>query len=185
MKAMVLMLALPIALAAQEPADTGVRTIRLDEAVQLAQENAPAAVQARGDVRTSKAQVRSAYASFIPSVTLSASAGRQSGDRFDSQGNLVPFTGNAWQMGHGLGLNVDLFDGGQRIFDVKATKAQVNASSASAVAQQYQIALQVKQQFFAVLAAGEAEAEAVLVGVLPGQSSQPIVAPVARVVPAQ
>ena len=160
MKAMVLMLALPIALAAQEPANTGVHIIRLDEAVKLAEQNAPAAVQARGDVRTSKAQVRSAYASFIPSVTLSASAGRQSGDRFDSQGNLVPFTGNAWQMGHGLGLNVDLFDGGQRIFDVKATKAQVNASSASAVAQQYQIALQVKQQFFAVLAAGEAEAAA-------------------------
>jgi outer membrane protein len=160
MKAVVLMLALPIALAAQEPAGTGVRTIRLDDAVKLAQQNAPAAVQARGDLRTSKAQVRSAYASFIPSITLNASAGKQGGDRFDSQGNLVPFTGNSWQFGHGLGLNVDLFQGGQRIFDVKATKAQVNASAASEVAQQYQIALQVKQQFFAVLAAGEAEAAA-------------------------
>jgi outer membrane protein len=160
MKAVVLMLALPIALAAQEPAGTGVRAIRLDDAVKLAQQNAPAAVQARGNLRTSKAQVRSAYASFIPSVTLSASAGKQSGDRFDSQGNLVPFTGNSWQFGHGLGLNVDLFQGGQRIFDVKSTKAQVNASAASEVAQQYQIALQVKQQFFAVLAAGEAEAAA-------------------------
>lgn len=160
MKAVVLMLALPIALAAQEPAGTGVRAIRLDDAVKLAQQNAPAAVQARGDLRTSKAQVRSAYASFIPSITLNASAGKQGGDRFDSQGNLVPFTGNSWQFGHGLGLNVDLFQGGQRIFDVKATKAQVNASAASEVAQQYQIALQVKQQFFAVLAAGEAEAAA-------------------------
>lgn len=160
MKAMLLMLALPIALAAQEPAGTGVRVIRLDEAVKLAEQNAPAAVQARGQLRTSKAQVRSAYASFIPSVSLSASAGRQSGDRFDSQGNLVPFTGNSWQYSHGLGLNVDLFNGGQRIFNVKATKAQVNAAASNEVAQQFDIALQVKQEFFAVLAAGEAEAAA-------------------------
>ena len=160
MKAMVLMLALPVALTAQAPADTGVRVIRLDEAVSLAERNAPAAVQARGELRTSKAQVRSAYASFIPNVSLSASAGRQGGDRFDSQGNLVPFTGNAWQYSHGLGLNVDLFDGGQRIFAVRSTKAQVNASAANEVSQRYQIALQVKQQFFAVLAAGEAEAAA-------------------------
>ncbi|HEY9429404.1 MAG TPA: TolC family protein [Gemmatimonadaceae bacterium] len=160
MKAVLLMLALPIALVAQEPADTGVRAIRLDEAVRLAQQNAPTAVQARGELRTSRAQVRSAYASFIPNVTLSASAGRQGGDRFDSQGNLVPFTGNSWQMSHGLGVNVDLFDGGQRIFGVRATKAQVNASAANEVTQQYEVALQVKQQFFAVLAAGEAEAAA-------------------------
>ncbi len=160
MKAVVLMLALPLALSAQAPADTGVRVIRLDEAVKLAEQNAPAAVQARGQLRTSKAQVRSAYAAFIPSISLNASAGRQGGDRFDSQGNLVPYTGNAWQFGHGLGLNVDLFNGGQRIFDVGATKAQVDASSASELAQRYQVALQVKQQFFAVLAAGEAEAAA-------------------------
>ncbi len=160
MKAVVLMLALPIALAAQAPADTGVRVIRLDEAVRLAEQNSPAAVQARGQLRTSRAQVKSAYAAFIPNVSVNASAGRQGGDRFDSQGNLVPYTGNAWQFGHGLGLNVDLFNGGQRIFDIGATKAQVTASSASEVAQRYQVALQVKQQFFAVLAAGEAEAAA-------------------------
>jgi outer membrane protein len=161
MKAVVLMLALPIALAAQEPADTGVRVIRLDEAVRLAQQNAPTAVQARGDVRTSKAQVRSAYASFIPSLSLNASTthSSNSGQRVNDQGQVVGGS-QPWQYGNGLSLNMDLFDGGRRIFDVRSSKAQVNASAASEVAEQYQVALEVKQQFFAVLAAGEAEAAA-------------------------
>lgn len=161
MKAVVLMLALPIALAAQAPADTGVRVIRLDEAVRLAQENAPTAVQARGAVRTSKAQVRSAYASFIPSISLNASTTHSSnaGQRVNEVGEVIG--GSApWQFGNGLSLNLDLFNGGQRIFGVKSSKAQVNAASASEVAQRFQVALQVKQQFFAVLAAGEAEAAA-------------------------
>lgn len=161
MKAVVLMLALPIALAAQAPADTGVRVIRLDEAVRLAQENAPTAVQARGELRTSKAQVRSAYASFIPSISLNASTthSSNSGQRVNEVGEVIG--GSApWQFGNGLSLNVDLFDGGRRIFGVKSSKAQVNAASASEVAERFQVALQVKQQFFAVLAAGEAEAAA-------------------------
>ncbi|HEY9516058.1 MAG TPA: TolC family protein [Gemmatimonadaceae bacterium] len=160
MKLMVLMLALPLTLVAQEPADTGARPIRLDEAVRLAENNAPAAVQARGEVRTSQAQVRSAFASFIPNVSLNASTSRQGGDRFDPSGQLVPFTGNAWQFNHGLALNVDLFDGGQRLFNVRSTRAQVDAATSSEVAQRYNVALQVKQQFFAVLAAREAEAAA-------------------------
>jgi outer membrane protein len=161
MKAVVLMLALPIALAAQEPAGTGVHVIRLDEAVQLAQQNSPSAVQARGALRTSKAQVRSAYASFIPSISLNASTTHSSsaGGRVNEAGQVVS-SSLPWQFGNGLSLNVDLFDGGQRIFGVKSSKAQVNASAASEVAQNFQVALQVKQQFFAVLAAGEAEAAA-------------------------
>lgn len=160
MRLALLLLALPIAVAAQEPAGTGVHVIRLDEAVSLAEQNAPAAIQARGELRTSKAQVRSAFASFIPNISLSASTSRQGGDRFDSQGRLVPYTGNSWQYNHGLSLNVDLFDGGQRIFNVKTTRAQVDAAASSEVAERYQVALQVKQQFFAVLAAGEFEAAA-------------------------
>src|SRR5690606_35742840 len=91
MKAVVLMLALRIALAAQVPADTGVRVIRLDEAVRLAQENAPTAVQARGALRTSQAQVRSAYASFIPSVSLNASTthSSNSGQRVNDVGEVI------------------------------------------------------------------------------------------------
>lgn len=181
-KLFVLVLALPAALVAQQPTtpatpradttampydttllgpvDTTARPIHLDEAVRLAQKASPLAVAARGQLTTSEAQVRSAYAAFIPSLSLNASASRQGGERFDPQGRLVPFTGNSWQQSHGLSLNLDLFDGGSRIYNIHTFKANVNAANANEVLQQYGIALSVKQQFYAVLAAREAESAA-------------------------
>lgn len=176
MKVIVLALALPVALAAQQrtdsvsnplgdttsmrPADTTARPISVDEAVRLAQQNSPLAIQARGEIQSSQGQVKAAYAAFIPSVLLNASTSRQGGNRFDSQGNLVPFTGSSWQSSHGLSLDVDLFDGGSRIFNLRTYKANVTAASANEVAQRFAIALAVKQQFYAVLAAREAESAA-------------------------
>lgn len=176
-RVIVLALALPVALAAQQgadtaaarslvdttglrPTDTTARPIHLDEAVRLAEANSPLAIQAQGQTESSRGQVRAAYAAFIPSVLLNASMTRQGGDRFDPQGNLVPYTGDAWQYGNGLQLNVDLFDGGSRIFNIRTYKAQVNAAEANEVEQKYAVALSVKQQFFAVLAAREAESAA-------------------------
>jgi outer membrane protein len=173
---LMLLMALPAAVAAQARTDTSVRSptdtsarpvtdtsvhpIRLEEAIRMAQQNAPIAVQAIGQIRTSQAQQRSAWAAFIPSVTLSASSSRQGGDRFDPQGRLVPYTGQPWQLSNGLSLNVNLFNGGQRFFGLRATRAQVNAAQANEVAQRFQVAQQVDQQYLAVLAAREAEAAA-------------------------
>jgi len=142
------------------PVDTTARPIRLDEAVRLAQKASPVAVAARGTLETSQAQVRAGYAAFIPSLSVSASASRQGGDRFDPQGTLVPFTGNAWQQSHGLALNLELFDGGSRIYNLHTFKANVTAANANEVLQQFAVALSVKQQFYAVLAAREAESAA-------------------------
>lgn len=155
------LLAVPAALAAQSAEDTTARPIRLDEAVRLAQQNNVAAVQALGQLQQSQASVRAAYGAFIPALTLSASTSRQGGDRFNPQGQLVQYTGDAWQYNHGLSLNVDLFDGLSRMFNVRASKAQVNAAVANQVAQRYVIAYDVKQQFFAALAARESETAAV------------------------
>ena len=52
-----LLIAVPIALAAQQPAGDGARPVALDEAVRLAQRNAPAAVTARNTLRTTAAAV--------------------------------------------------------------------------------------------------------------------------------
>lgn len=160
MRLVVVALALPVAVAAQVPGDDAARPIRLTEAVQLAQQNAPAAVQARGQMRTTSAQIRSSYSAFLPSVSLNAGASRQGGDRFDSQGRLVPYSGQPWQYNHGLSLNLDLLDGGQRFYNLRAVRAQADAAASSEVSQRFQIALQVKQQYFAVLAAREAEVAA-------------------------
>jgi outer membrane protein len=159
-KSVALALLFPTALAAQASADSVARPISLDEAVRLAQRNAPSAVQAAGAVRSNAAAVRTAYLAFIPSLSFSTGASKQGGDRFDSQGQLVPFTGATWSYSSGMNLNVQLFDGGSRFFDLKSAKANVAAAEANETLQQYNVALNVKQQYYGVLAARESESAA-------------------------
>lgn len=150
----------PTALAAQAGADSVAHPISLIEAVRLAQRNSPTTVQASGTTRSNFAAVRSAYLSFIPTLSFTSGASKQNGDRFDSQGQLVPFTGAAWQYSSGLRMNLDLFDGGNRLFRLRGAKANVDASEANEILQEYNVALNVKQQYYAVLAARESEAAA-------------------------
>jgi outer membrane protein len=150
----------PTALAAQASADSVARPISLNDAVRMAQRNAPSAIQAAGNTRANAASVRTAYMAFIPSLSLSSGATKNGGDRFDTQGNLVPFTGAAWSYSTGMTANLQLFDGGNRLFELRAAKANVNAAESNEVLQQFNVALNVKQQYYAVLAAKESEAAA-------------------------
>jgi len=150
----------PAAVMAQTAIDTTAAPISLSEAIRLAQQNSLTTVQARGSIRTSSAAVKQSYAAFLPSFSLSARTQRQSGDRFDTQGNLVPFTGNPTNYSTGLSSSLELFDGGRRFFDIKAAKAGVDAAEASETAATYQVALQVKQQYYNILAARESESAA-------------------------
>jgi outer membrane protein len=151
---------LPTALAAQVSADSVARPISLAEAVKLAQRNSPTTVQAAGTIRSNAAAVRSAYLSFIPSLSVSTGASKQSGDRIGPQGTIVPFLVSQYQYSSGLNMNVDLFDGGNRLFRLRAAKANVNAAEANETLQQYNVSLNVKQQYYAVLAARESESAA-------------------------
>ncbi|HEX6576330.1 MAG TPA: TolC family protein [Gemmatimonadaceae bacterium] len=149
----------PSALAAQTM-DTTATPITLAEAIRLAQANSVSTVQARGTIRTSSAAVKQSYAAFLPTFSLSAGTTKQSGDRFDTQGNLVPFTGNPTSYSTGLSSSLELFDGGRRFFDVKAAKADVDAAEAAETVSRYNVALQVKQQYYNILAARESESAA-------------------------
>jgi outer membrane protein len=150
----------PAALSAQSAIDTAATPISLAEAIRLAQLNSVSTVQARGTIRTSSAAVKQSYAAFLPSFSLSASRQKQSGDRFDTQGNLVPFTGNPTNYSTGLSSSLELFDGGRRFFDVKSAKADVDAAEAAETVSRYNVALQVKQQYYNILAARELESAA-------------------------
>ncbi len=150
----------PAALRAQEAVDTAATPISLDDAIRLAQRNAPSTTQARGSIRTSEASVKQSYAAFLPSISLSAGTSNQRGDRFDTQGNLVPFTGNPTNYSTGLNGSLQLFDGGRRFYEIGRAKADVNAAEAGETAQRYQVALQVKQQYYNILAARESESAA-------------------------
>lgn len=136
------------------------RPIALQEAVSLAQRNAPAAVQARGQMRTTSSAVRSAYGAFLPSVSASMGQSKQSGQRFDPLRGPVTTPFSPWQYSAGLGANLELFDGFRRFSDLKARKADVDAAEANEVAQRFSIALQVKTQYANILAARESESAA-------------------------
>ena len=152
---------LPSALAAQASADSVARPISLDEAVKLAQRNSPTTVQATGATRANAASVRTAYMSFIPTLSFTSGASKRSGGSgFDTQGQLQPFLGPPWQYTNGLRMNLDLFDGGNRFYRLRTARANVDASEANETLQQYNVALNVKQQYYAVLAAREMEAAA-------------------------
>ena len=155
----ILFVAVPVAIAAQQPVGTGARAIALDDAVREAQRNSPTAVAARNSIRTSAASVRTAYAQYIPSLSVSSSGSRQGGETF-FQGKLVPYSGVPWSYSRGVSTNLELFDGGRRWFNLKAAQANVDAADAGETSQRFNIALQVKQQYFAVLAARESESAA-------------------------
>lgn len=148
-------------LGAQPPAvpDDGARVITLTEAIQQAQRNAPAVVVARGLERNAGAARRAAYAAFIPSLNLTASSGRTQGVQF-FQGQLVPLTGNPWNYNNGIQTSLDLFDGGRRFQEIARVKATSDVADATIVQSRLDAALQVKQQYYAALAARESEAAA-------------------------
>ena len=150
-----LALLVPTLLSAQ--ADTTARPITLDEAVRLARRNSPLAVQTRGEMRASRAGVRAAYFAFIPNIGVSASSTWRRGQFVNEAGRLFDFTGKAKSYSDGLGASIDVFDGGRRFFDLKSARARLDAADARDVLQDYTVALDVKIQYFEVLAAREAE----------------------------
>jgi outer membrane protein len=153
------MLGAPAILPAQV-VDTAATPISLAEAIRMAQQNSLSSVQARGSIRTNEAVVKQSYAAFLPTFSVSANRQRQSGDRFDTQGNLVPFTGQPTNYSTGLQSSLQLFDGGRRFYDVKRAKADVDAAEAGELASRVNVALQVKQQYYNILAARESQSAA-------------------------
>lgn len=142
-------------LGAQAAADTGAHPIHLADAIKMAQASSPAAVASRGAITTSVAGLRSAYAAFIPSLTLNVSSAANS----PATARVNPTTGQLvtgkWTLTDGFSMGVTIFDGGQRLFSVAAARAMLGASEAGDVAQRYQTAYNVKVQYYAVLASRE------------------------------
>ena len=135
------------------------RAIALDEAVRLAQQNSPITVQARNSLRLGRANMTNALAQFLPNFGVSASAGNTSGSNY-VQGKLTPYQGDPWNYGKGYGANLVVLDGGQRWFTYRAAQATQEANAENDILQRFTVALGVKQQYYAVLAARETEAAA-------------------------
>ena len=135
------------------------RKISLQEAIAMAQQNSPEAIAAEGTERTSRAARTSAIGAILPSATLSAGHIVQFGGgqtRLNQNGEVVQVAQQPTNT-TGLSMNMMLFDGGQRLYALRTAKSEIAAAEANRVAVKYDVALQVKQQYYAVLAAIESE----------------------------
>lgn len=139
---------------------TAGRAITLTDAVRAALRNAPAAIQARGQVRASGATLRAAYAAFLPTVQVSTGLTRQNNVITRVNPTTGEIVSGKFQSTSVFSANVDLFDGFRRVNTVRAARAQGAAADVGTRAAAASLALQVKQQYFAALAARETEAAA-------------------------
>ncbi len=152
------LMAAPFGAQAQGVADEA-RPISLRDAITEAQRNAPAIVQARGLQRTANAARRSALGAYLPTLNLTASSARTQGVQF-FQGQLVPLSGNPWNYNNGLASTFQLFDGNSRLSEVQRVRATAHVADVTTVQARFDAELQVKQQYYAALAARESEAAA-------------------------
>ncbi len=154
-------LAFAPALAAAQQGTDNPRPISIDDAVRLAVQYSPLTVASRNSERSGEAGVKFAKAQFLPSLGLNYSASNQGGTQFISGVPVgISSAGGPWSYSRNVTANMTIFDGGAHWYDYKAAGATLDAAVASDVSQRYGVALSVKTQYFAVLAAREQEAAA-------------------------
>jgi outer membrane protein len=118
-------------------------------------------VQARGAIENAEGAVTTAKYQLYPTLSGTLGHSQGAGQTFDSRNQLVDRVSRP-QYTTGLSANYTLFDGGKRVYDIRARNADLSAAEVSEAATKFNLALQVKQQYFAILAAREAEAAAKL-----------------------
>src|SRR5690348_16540492 len=105
---------LVVQLAAQQPA-AAPPEVTLQDAVRRALQVQPAMVQAQGDVRNASAANLSSLGAFLPTLTVSGSAGRSNVSVIDrTTGRPVP---PEYSYTSGLSASLDLFTGFRRLFN--------------------------------------------------------------------
>ena len=159
MKLALIALFIPAVVAAQN-ATTIFKPISLQEAIELAHRNSPSAVQARGAIDNAAGQVKTTFNTYFPTVSASAGQSQSAGPRPNTDGTITPYVARPWSYSTGLSTRLTLFDGGKRKFDLDARRAELRSAETSESAVRFNIALQVKQQYYAILASREAESAA-------------------------
>jgi outer membrane protein len=129
-------------------------SMTLDEVIQRTLLNSPQIAQAQGALQTSAAVERSAFGSYLPSLSFSSGASLASTERFDpTLGTTV--SGSSDSYSAGLSSNIDLFTGGRRGAESARARAQTDVSEASLVEQRYAVMRTAKATFFDVLRADD------------------------------
>src|SRR5688500_3270977 len=119
-----------LALAAQTAsAQSTPATLTLDEAVQLARLNNPVYLQTVNNRRLADANVRQAYATFLPSVNAQMSGRLQKTGTQFFQGVALDNSSDVLTSGYGIGLNYTI--NSDILFGPKVVRADQDAAEAS------------------------------------------------------
>ena len=121
--------------AAQRLLASNVRRVSLQEALELGRENAPAMVQAQQNVRLSDMGKMQAWAAYLPTVSGTGSATRNSPQRVNQFGSaqVNPITDNS---SFGLQASINLFTGFQRGANSRLAAANAEMNEAALIGQQ-------------------------------------------------
>jgi len=133
--------------------DSGPVRLTLAQAISAALEVQPAMIQARGDRRNASAGERTAFGSFLPSASMSATRNQASANRFNPTTNEIVSGGaSSKSYSGGVTLDLTLFDGPRRFAARRAAGATSDAAAASLTSQRFQVTLQTTQLFYNTLA---------------------------------
>ena len=138
---------------AQTPAAPQQVEVTLDEAVRRALDVQPEMVQARGAIRDAGAARRVAYGAFLPTLSVSSDASRNSTPRRDPNTDVLYPPGYSYSVG--LSASLLQFNPFRRLADRSATSASLDAAEAAAVNQRFTTTLATKTAFYAALANDE------------------------------
>jgi outer membrane protein len=131
------------------------RQLTLAEALTLAEQNAPAVVTARGNVRSTGAGVRAAWGQFLPTVSTSAGYGASSSDgpsRTDPiTGEIISGDQSSKSLSLGGSASIDLFTGFSRGANLSSARAGRTEAEAALVFEQSLSARNTTFQFLQAL----------------------------------
>jgi len=157
MKLALSLLLIPAVVVAQQAStDAGFKPVSVQEAVALAQENAPSAVQARNAISNAAGTLRTTRNQLFPTLSGSLGHSQGAGQQLTNEGALVRRVSTP-SYSTSLSASYTVFDGGKRVYDIRARRADLDAAEVAESATKFNLALQVKQQYYAILAAREAE----------------------------
>jgi outer membrane protein len=126
------------------------QTVGLDEAVERALVRSPQMLQQDQAVDNAALGERSAWAAFLPNLSMNTSGSLRSANVLDpNTGQIV--TGSSDSYSAGLSGRVDLFRGGSRFIEIDRADADMQAAIARRESQRFSVALQTKNIFFTAL----------------------------------
>ncbi|HUE77666.1 MAG TPA: TolC family protein, partial [Longimicrobiales bacterium] len=131
-----------------------VDSVTIEEAVERAHRVSPDMVQAETGLGSAEYGTRQAYASFLPSLSLSTGASLSSSERFDA-GTGLWVSNQSNNYSAGLSTSMDLFSGGRNLAGIRSARATVDAAEATVVTRRFAVALTAKRAYFDVLRASD------------------------------